>query len=136
MSNDLTKTKPRLFYKLNIYSRVTWLLLTNMQTSVNANFLSKWDFFYIYQGNSMSNDLTKIEPRLFSIVWMRLLLWFSNTVTSEVGWLDITAKSFRPHWTLTFWLNETFLVSFQHNSMSNYLTKIEPRLFYNVKHIQ
>ena len=44
MSNGLTKTKPRIFYKLNI--RVTWLLLTIMQTSVNANFLSKWDIFW------------------------------------------------------------------------------------------
>ena len=48
-------------------------------------------------------------------------------------WLLLTKIDCRPQWTLTFWVNETFSGSFQHNSMSNDQTKIEPRLFYNVE---
>ena len=64
MSNDLTKTKPRLFLQIE-YIQQTILIVATMQTSANANFLSKWDFFDSYQPNPMSNDLTKTKPRLF-----------------------------------------------------------------------
>ena len=47
---------------------------------------------------------------------------------STLGWLDIHCSSCRPQRTLTFWVNYTFMDSFQHNPMSNDLTKIEPRL--------
>ena len=48
----------------------------------------------------------------------------------QVGWLDNYCLNWRPQRTLTFWVNVTFLDSFQRNPISNDLTKIEPRLFY------
>ena len=69
-----------------------------------------------FQHNPLSNDPTKIEPRLF--------------YKYASGWLDSYWPICRPQRTLTFWVNETFLKSFQQNLMSNDLTKIEPRLFY------
>ena len=35
---------PKFAPLLTLVYRVTWLLLTNMLTSANANFLSKWNF--------------------------------------------------------------------------------------------
>ena len=47
----------------------------------------------------------------------------------SLGWLNNDYLICRPQRTLTFWVNHTFLDSYQHNLMSNDLTKIEPRLF-------
>ena len=41
----------------------------------------------------------------------------------SVGWLDNNCLSCRLQWTLTFWVNGTFLNSFLHNDMSNDPTK-------------
>ena len=65
----------------------------------------------------MSNTLTKIDP---------ILLY-----KLKVEWLEYNSPSCILQWTLTFWVNETFLDSYQQKSISNDLTKIEPRLFYN-----
>ena len=43
------------------------------------------------------------------------------------GWLDYQWPIFRPQRTLSFWVNETFLDSYQQILLSNDLTKIEPR---------
>ena len=48
--------------------------------------------------------------------------FFSYTL----GWLDFTDQACRPQWTLTFWVNVTFLDCFQQNPLSNDLTKMEP----------
>ena len=52
--------------------------------------------------------------------------------TSTVGWLDNDWLICRPKQTLTFWVNETFLDTYQQNPMSNGLTKIELRLLYKL----
>ena len=49
--------------------------------------------------------------------------WF---LACSIVWLDYYCPSCRPQWTLTFWVNETFLDGYQLNPMSNDLTKIEP----------
>ena len=51
---------------------------------------------------------------------------------SILGWLDNDWPICRPQWTLTFWVNETFLDNYQQNPMSNDLTKTKPRLFYEL----
>ena len=51
---------------------------------------------------------------------------------SILGLLDNNWTICRPQWTLTFWVNETFLNNYQQNPMSNDLTKTKPRLFYKL----
>ena len=58
-------------------------------------------------------------------------------VLQKVGWLDYYCASWRPEWTLTFWVNQTFWDGFRHNPKSNDLTKIKPSLIWknpNVLH--
>ena len=51
-------------------------------------------------------------------------------VLQKVGWLDYYCASWRPEWTLTFWVNQTFWDGFQHNPKPNDLTKIKPSLIW------
>ena len=60
---------------------------------------------------------------------MRTKLIITNSICI-VGWLDNWCPMCRPQWTLTFWVNDTFLERNQQNSLSNDLTKTESRLFY------
>ena len=46
----------------------------------------------------------------------------------NIGWLDYYCLSCRPQWTLTFWVNATFLDCYWQNPMSNDQTKTKPRL--------
>ena len=62
-----------------------------------------------------------------------LLLAVSTIFFSlKVGWLDYCSPSSRPQRTLTFWVNDTFLNSYQQNPMSNDLTNTKPRPFYEL----
>ena len=80
MSNDLTKTKPRLFYKLNIgWLDYYWPICRPQWTLtfwVNETFLGT------YQQNPMSNDITKTKPRLFYKLNFRIL-WFAKMDAAE-----------------------------------------------------
>ena len=50
-------------------------------------------------------------------------------------WLDFYWSICRPQWTLTFWVNETFLDTYEQNPMSNDLTKTKSRLSYKYQKI-
>ena len=52
--------------------------------------------------------------------------------SKKVGWHDYYCPNCRPQQTLTFWVNETFLGTYQPNSISIDLTKTKPRLFYKL----
>ena len=60
---------------------------------------------------------------------MRTNLIITNSIYT-VGWHEDYCPMCRPQWTLTFWVNHTFLESYQQNSLSIDLTKTESRLFY------
>ena len=66
MSNDLTKTKPRLYF-------TNWIYTVGLLDNYCPHWRPQWTltfwvnatFWESYQQNPMSNDLTKTKPRLF-----------------------------------------------------------------------
>ena len=60
----------------------------------------------------------------------------SKNFCCSVGWLGITDQACRLKQTLTFWVNVAFWGYYQRNPISNYLTRIEPRQYYNLFRFQ
>ena len=88
------------------------------------------------EGGALPNSTLKypinIHVRLFAlkVYESRLVNYCWQNIYMNVEWLDYDWPKCRPQRTLTFWVNETFLDSFQPNPLSNDLTKTKPRLFY------
>ena len=66
--------------------------------------------------------------------WKKILkIHTFHEIKVSTGWLDYYYQSCRLQRTLTFWVNETFLDTYQQKSMPNDLTKTKSRLFYKLK---
>ena len=69
---------------------------------------------------------TGLEKNAFKGSNLKLTKSLKHFFSYTLGWLDFTDQACRPQWTLTFWVNVTFLDCFQQNPLSNDLTKMEP----------
>ena len=89
--------------------------------------------FVFYETQGYAASFRTVINQL--VTWCYFYVSLKNVpdcIPYYIGWLDNDWPIFRPQWTLTFWVNETFLDNYQHNPMSNDLTKTKPRLFYKL----
>ena len=91
--------------------------LTSISDSQNHYLQSTWSQKLLRTNNTF-------DPLIFKhSFWPRVTCW--SRIYKYVGWLDNYWPICRPQRTLTFWVNETFLYSYQQNPLSNDLTKID-----------